>query len=179
MNEVRIRFFRNGNLDLGICDVILRRTFQFPLPTNTEHTTNSTTIKYLPTTMATPAASQENELRQRKGASNKRTSTTDLPWKSPSGHLILEDTPIPKQRKRPSYDNLVDSERNLLVRPILTDSDATQDLTDSASKGGPRKAMSGDAVKKDERRGTKVFVRLVSGLAMVGFPSSSPSSKIF
>jgi hypothetical protein len=41
-----------------------------------------------------------------------------------------------------------------------------QDVTDEV---GPRKAMSGEEVKKDESRAMKIIVRLISGLAMVGW----------
>jgi hypothetical protein len=41
-----------------------------------------------------------------------------------------------------------------------------QDVTE---EDGPRKAMSGEDVKKDEGRAMKIIVRLISGLAMVGW----------
>jgi hypothetical protein len=103
--------------------------------------------------MATTPNSDNNHsgVRQRR---NPRSSQTDLPWVSPSGKLLIESTPIPSRNS--SVDNLYQSSNDLSV-----------DLMQPDFKDGPRKAMSGEAVKKDENRVKKILVRAGSGALLV------------
>lgn len=112
-------------------------------------------------------------LRHRKQGSNQSATTTQLPWRSPNGETIQENTPIPGKHKvdvattNEYADDSLQQQR--LGNRRNLNSILTPELSQNSSlpSAGPRKAMSGEAVKKDESRITKFLVRALSGTLLV------------
>jgi hypothetical protein len=112
-------------------------------------------------------------LRHRTQRSKQSEMTTQLPWRSPNGDTIQENTPIPGKHKTDELTTTNEYADDPFHQRHANRNNLNSILTPELSQNaplpsiGPRKAMSGEAVKKDESRITKFLVRAVSGILLV------------
>ena len=120
---------------------------------------------------STSSSSSSSTLRNRKqpSLSTLNESVTELPWITREGDPAVEVTKIPQLLQSPTAELTGESPKKQENGSLTSSSSELDDShgNSSSSRPGPRLAMTGSEVAKDETRFQKFMVRVISGAALI------------